>query len=194
MPQKIPLLKAILWELCQRLFSSVLRFWKTKGYYYWKHNFCRLCVRNSASGLLLKMTSQFSDMAPSTNLFDVILFLLPSLVTGPSFISVSSLVLELWQFSFIRDWPEIQKSEIPSSEFCPISGDWGKLWIPNLARISLIECYWMLQNSSVTALTVFELLRKNQVEGKITHLPPTPSPRLGLKHYSWKIFYAWYNF
>ena len=27
------------------------------------------------------------------------------------------------------------------SEVCPISGDWDKLWIPNLAQISLIECY-----------------------------------------------------
>ena len=35
--------------------------------------------------------------------FDVVLFLLSSLVTDPSFISISSLVLELWQFSFIRD-------------------------------------------------------------------------------------------
>ena len=64
---------------------------------------------------------------------------------------------------FIRDWPEIRKSEIPPSEFCPISEDWGKLWIPNLARMSRIECYWMLQNSIVTAFTVFELLRENQL-------------------------------
>ena len=56
----------------------------------------------------------------------------------------SSLVLELWQFSFIRDWPEIRKSEIPPSELCPRSGDWGKLWIPHLARMSLIEYYWKL--------------------------------------------------
>ena len=77
----------------------------------------------------------------NVNFFDV-LFLLSSLVTGPSFMPISSLVLELWQFSFIRDWPEILKSEIPTSNFCPISGDWGKLWTPNLARMSLIEFYW----------------------------------------------------
>ena len=79
--------------------------------------------------------------------------------------SISSLVLELWQFSFIRDWPEIRKSEIPPSEFCPISGDWGELWIPNLAQMSLIKCYWMLQNARVTAFTVSELLRENQQDG-----------------------------
>ena len=43
---------------------------------------------------------------------------------------------------FYKGWPEIWKSEIPPSKFCPISGDWGELWIPNLAWMSLIECYW----------------------------------------------------
>ena len=81
------------------------------------------------------------------------------------------LVLELWQFSFIRDWPEIQKLEIPLSEFCPISEDWGKLGIPNLARMFLIKCYSMLQNARVTAFTVSKLLRKNQQWVK---LPPPP--------------------
>ena len=72
--------------------------------------------------------------------------------------------------------PEI--GDIPS-EFCPISEDWGELWIPNLAQMSLTECYLMLQDSRVTTFTVFELLRENQLGGggKIT-LPP--SPRLGL--------------
>ena len=114
----------------------------------------------------------------NVNFFDVVLFLLSSLVTGPSFMSISSLVLELWQFSFIRDWPEIRKSEIPPSEFCPISGDWGELWIPNLARMSLIECYGMLQNARITAFIVLELLRKNQL-GR-GGLPPHPY-RLGLR-------------
>ena len=119
----------------------------------------------------MAMTSQFSNTTSKSNFFDVLLFLLSSF-SGPNFMSISSLVLELWQLSFIMDWPEIRKSEIPLSEFCPISGDWDELWIPNLARMSLIECYWMLQNSRVTAFTVFELLRENQLGGKIT--PPRP--------------------
>ena len=52
---------------------------------------------------------------------------------------------------------------MPTSESFPIFGDWGELWIPHLARRSLIECYSMLQNSRVTAFTVFELLRENQL-------------------------------
>ena len=95
--------------------------------------------------------------------FDVLLFVLSRLVTGPSFMSISSLVLELWQYYFIRDWPEIWKLEIPPSAFCSISGDWIELWIPHLSRMSLIECYWILQNSRVTAFTIFELLRENQL-------------------------------
>ena len=110
-------------------------------------------------------TSQYSDITLTSNFLDVVLFFLLSVVTCPSFMSISSLVLELWRFSFIRDWPVIWKSEIPPSEFCPISGDWDKLWTPNLARMSLIECHWMLQNSRVTAFTVFELLRENQLDG-----------------------------
>ena len=41
----------------------------------------------------------------------------------------------LWQFHFKKDWPEIQKLKISSSAFWPISGDWGELEIPNLARM-----------------------------------------------------------
>ena len=111
----------------------------------------------------MTMMSQFSDMTSTSNFFDVALFLLSSLVTGRGFMSISSLALELWQFSFIKDWPEIRNLEIPPSEFCPISGYWDELWVPNLARMSLINCYWMLQNSRVTAFTVDELLRENQL-------------------------------
>ena len=75
--------------------------------------------------------------------------------------------------------PEI---EIPFFEFCSVSGDWGKLWKLNLQQVSLIECYWMLQNSRVTAFTVSELLRENQL-GRVK-LPPSPSPpRLGLSNF-----------
>ena len=52
----------------------------------------------------ITIMSQFSDMTSSSKFFDVVLFLLWSLVTGLSFMSIPSLVVELWQFSFIRDW------------------------------------------------------------------------------------------
>ena len=42
----------------------------------------------------MTMMSQFADMTSSSNFFDFVLFLLLSLVTGPSFMSISSPVLE----------------------------------------------------------------------------------------------------
>ena len=85
------------------------------------------------------------------NFFDVVLLLLSILVTGRlSFMSISSLVLEIWQFSSVRDWPEIQKLDILSSEFYQISGDWDELGTPNFARRFLMKCHWKLQNARVT--------------------------------------------
>ena len=43
--------------------------------------------------------------------------------------------------------------------------------------MSIIECYWMLQNSRVTAFTVFELLRKNQL-GEQSYPPPSTQNRI----------------
>ena len=43
----------------------------------------------------MTMTSQFFDMTSSSKVFDVVLFFLSSLVTSPSFMSISLLVPEL---------------------------------------------------------------------------------------------------
>ena len=99
---------------------------------------------------------------------------------------------------FHKGLTKFRKSEIPPSEFCSICGDWGKLWIPNLTRMFLIECYWMLQNSSVTAFTDFELLSENQLEegGRKITVPPL---RIGLNQphvlsTSWKYSSSWRSF
>ena len=110
------------------------------------------------------MTLQYADMTSTSKFLDVVMFLLSILVTWPIFTPISSLVLELWQFTFIRDWPEIRKSEILLSEFCPITGNWNKLGIPNLAQMSLMKYYEMLENARVAAFTISELLRENQLK------------------------------
>ena len=92
----------------------------------------------------MAMASQFADTTSLSNFFGVAMFVLWSLLTDWSFMSVLLPVLELRQFSFIRDWPEIRKSEIAQFEFCPISGDWGELVIPSLAQMSLMQCYQIL--------------------------------------------------
>ena len=126
------------------------------------------------------MTSQFVDMTSSSNFFHVSVFILSSLVTDLGFMSISWLVLELWKFWFIKDRPEIRKSKIPPSRFCPIFRDWGQLEILISARMSLIKSYWMLQNARVTTVTVSELLRENQQWGKFTpqHTPPKKGKKI----------------
>ena len=79
------------------------------------------------------------------NFFGIALFLLSRLVTGPSFMSISSLVLKLWQFSFIMDWAEIWKSKIPMSDFFPISGDLG--WVMD-AKFGINVSNRMLLNAA----------------------------------------------
>ena len=91
-----------------------------------------------------------------------------------------------------KGWSEIQKFEIPPSELCPISGDWGKLGILNLTRIFLMKLYWMLQNSRVTAFTFLSYQGKINTRRGVK-LPP---PRLGLiilgleGYISWLVFYC----
>ena len=120
-----------------------------KGHYWWKCKFCRLCFQNLAfsidHNLKNDKKSQFAEMKSLSKFFEVVLCFLWFLVTGPSFMSISSLVLQLRQFSFTRDWSEIWTWKIPSSKFCPISRDWGKLETPNLAGIFLIKYYWIRQ-------------------------------------------------
>ena len=87
-------------------------------------------------------------------------FFLSSLVTESSFISISSPVLKLWQCSFIRDWFEVQKSEISQFEFFLISGDWHSYGYQIKEQIFLMKCYWKLQNARVIGFMVSELLRK----------------------------------
>ena len=106
------------------------------------------------------MTPQFPDITSSSNLFDVAVFLLSILVTGPSSMSVSLLVLELGHFLYkgLTRTREIRNTP----HFCPLTEDWEKLGILNLAQMFVIKCYRMLQIARVTALTVSELLRQNQ--------------------------------
>ena len=63
---------------------------------------------------------------------------------------------------FYKGWPKIRKSEIPPSEFWPISGDCGKLGMPNLL---IPKCYWIMQNFRVAAFAISGLLSEKQHGG-----------------------------
>ena len=91
--------------------------------------------------------------------FYVDMFLLSSLVTCPSFMSILLLVLELWQFLSIRDSSD-RNPDTESTIAWVLSNTWslGRVRHTNLARMSLLKHYWMLQTSRVTAFAISELL------------------------------------
>ena len=74
-------------------------------------------------------------------------------------------------FRLLRIDQKCGNRKYPRLAFCSIYGGCDILGISYLPRISLIKCYWQLQNAKVRAFTVSELLRKNQ-HGEIK-LPPT---------------------
>ena len=76
----------------------------------------------------MTLASLFVDTTSSSMFFDVVLILLWSLVIDSNFMLVSLLVLELWQFSLIRDW-----LEIPEIANTPI-------WVlPNIWRLRRVR-------------------------------------------------------
>ena len=81
----------------------------------------------------------------------------------------------------MKDWLEIWKSEIPPSESCSISEDWGELGISNLAWMS-----WMLLNAAKCQGYSFYCIWVIKVKGKSTgrgwgvKLLRSPLPRLGI--------------
>ena len=114
----------------------------------------------------MTMTPQFVDMTLSP-IFDVIFFLLSSLVTGPSFMSISSLALELWQFSFVRDWPEIDQ-KLPNI--------W-RLWRVRDTKIDTNVSSKMLLNAAkcqgYSIYCFWVITGKPRLPLKITPPPPT---------------------
>ena len=97
--------------------------------------------------------------------------------------------VSLVKFSY---WPKFDVNIITSSGIMKIFFNKGLtrnpeigntlVWVlPNIWRleqdmgtkfVSLIQCHWMLQNSTVTAFTAFELLRENQLGGEGDKITP----------------------
>ena len=112
---------------------------------------------------------QLFDMTSSSIFFDVILFDLPILVTVPSFMSISSLVLELTMpISFYKRLT--RNLEIGNTPVWVLPTIWRMGPVTNIKfgtnvsnkMASLIKCYWMLQSARVKTFTVSELWRENQ--------------------------------
>ena len=98
------------------------------------------------------------------------MFSLINLVICSIFMSILLLVMELWQFSFIRDW------EIRNTPFGVLLNiDWDQLGTPNLTWMFLVkatECFKIPGNSFYCFWVI-----KGRVWRKIT---PIPS-RIGLR-------------
>ena len=104
-----------------------------KVYYQWKYKFCRLCIRNMASGFLRigrKLEKwQWCHNFPTWRHRQIFGRCFVSLVKFSYWSKFHVNIItgsRVWQFLFIRGWPEIRKSEIPLSEFSTISRRLGQ--------------------------------------------------------------------
>ena len=159
-----------MWELCLRFFSSIFSFCKIKSYCQWKCKFYRLCVRNPASGLLQighksekwqwrqnlltwRRRSFFWRWFVSLVKFSYWFKFHVNIIAGSRVMTISF-------YKRLARNPKIGNTSV-----WVLTNIWGELEIPNLARMSLMKCYKMLQNSRVTAFALSELLRENQQGG-----------------------------
>ena len=121
------------------------------------------------------MTSQFSDMTSTSNFFVSLVNFSYWSKFHVNIITGSGIMIIFYYKGMTRN-PEI--GNIPVWVLPNIWRLGGVIDI-KFSKMSLIECYWMLQNSRVTAFTVFELWRENQLGDKIT---PRPT-QIGVKNY-----------
>ena len=119
----------------------------------------------------MTMTSQFPDMTAPSIFWCCFIFLVNFSYWSKFHVNIHRWFWNYEHF-FIRDWLEIRKSKIPTSDFCPISGDWDKLEIPNFARMSLINFY-----CQCCSFYRFWVIKGKQMGGKLPpphhHHPPT---------------------
>ena len=110
------------------------------------------------------------------NFLDVVSFLLSSLVTGPSFLSISSLVLELWEFPFIRD--RTRNPKIGNTPILVLSNIWRLGRVRNAKFGTNVFDKMLMNVAKCQGFRLSQLLRENQSEGKITPNPPTTQVRV----------------
>ena len=108
----------------------------------------------------MRLTSHIFDMTSSPNFFHLVLFLLSSLVAGPSFMSILSLVQELWQFLETRRLGQVTDTKFETN-------------VSNKMLLHAAKC----QSYSFYR---FWVIKEKLAGGKIN--PPLPhTPRLGLR-------------
>ena len=112
--------------------------------------------------------------------FDVVLFLLSSLVTCPSFMSISSQVQELWQFLFIRT----RNPEIRNIPVWVLPNIWRLGWVKktkfganifNKILVNVVKC----QGCSFYHFRVIKGKRTGGGGGGSKTIPPSSNPDYG---------------
>ena len=125
----------------------------------------------------MTMTSQFADMTLSSNFFwrcfDSLVKFSCCFKLHVNIIAGSG-VMTIFFYKRLNRNPEIRNTPVWVS---PIIWKPGELGIPNLARMFLIKCSYMMQNAKVTAFTVIAILREN-LQG---YQPPTRLSTLSAK-------------
>ena len=149
----VPLLKAIVWELCKRLFGSVFSVCKITIN---ENNFfidCASWIWLADCSKLAKNYQNENDVTifqhdvGHDNFFEVYFVSLVKFSYWSKFhaiIITGSGVLTILFYKGLTKNAEIKN--IPLWVLL-ISRDWDKLGIPNSARMSLIKSHWMLQKS-----------------------------------------------
>ena len=127
------------------------------------------------------MKSQFTDMTSSSNFFDVVLFLLLSLATGPSFVSISPLVLEWIDHDNITN--ELTKNlEIRNTPIWVLLNIWGLGGVRD-TKFGINVSNEMLLNAAKCqgcSIYCFCIIKRKPTEESKSPPPPLPPPRLGL--------------
>ena len=127
----------------------------------------------------MTMKSQFADITSSSNFFDVVLFLLSSLVTGPSFMSISSLVLELWQFSFIRDLT--RNPEFGNTLVWVLSNIWRLGQVGNTKFGANVSNKVLLNATKCQSYSFYRFWVSNGKPTRGVKLPPPPPTQIRVK-------------
>ena len=105
----------------------------------------------------------------------VAVIILSMLVTCPSFVSISSLVLELWQFSLVRDWPEIRNTPV-----WVLPNIWRLGWVRDTKFSKDVSNKILLNAARFQGHSFYRfwVIKGKPIGGKITH--PFSPLRLGL--------------
>ena len=111
----------------------------------------------------MTMTSQFFDLTSTLNSFDVALFLVNFSYASKFHVNIitASGIMTIFFYKRLTRNPEFGNTP---AWVLPNIWRLGRVMDTKFdTKISNRKLHWMLQNSSVTAFTVFELLRENQL-------------------------------